>query len=70
MPTDLSWIIAAVLSIIPISGGVRIAIYLLQINTDPDQEQLYRKRAKNVFWFIIIATCAESLMWLAYGYLA
>lgn len=70
MPTDLYFVIAALLAVIPVSGAVRIAIYLLQINTDPDQEQMYRKRAKNVLWFIIIATCAESMMWLAYAYLA
>lgn len=70
MPSNIYFLIAALLSIIPVSGAIRIVICLIRITTDPDQEQMYQTRAKNVLWFTIIATCAEGLLSLAYYYLA
>lgn len=70
MPSDIYFLIAALLAAIPVSGAIRIVIYLIQINTDPDQEQMYRTRAKNVLWYSIIATCAEGLLSLVHYYLA
>lgn len=70
MPSDIYFLIAALLAVIPVSGAIRIVICLIQMTTDPDQEQMYRTRAKNVLWFTIIATCVEGLLSLVHYYLA
>lgn len=70
MQTDLYFLIAALLALIPVSGAIRIVICLIKINTDPDQEQLYKTRAKHTLLFIIIALCAEGVLMTVWSYLS
>ena len=68
MVTSLNTLISAVLFIIPGSVAIRIIICHIQINTDPEQESIYKRRAKNAIIYAIIAECAFGILTLAYNY--
>lgn len=65
----LKALLSTVLFLIPPSAGIRIILCLVQINTDPEQESLYKRRAMNVFIYAIIAEAIFSFLTILFGYM-
>lgn len=54
--------------LLPIGAGVRVAICLIQINSDPEQEATYRRRIRNVLIFFILAQTLLGLLAIVEDY--
>lgn len=54
--------------LLPIGTGVRVAICLIQINSDPEQEATYRRRIRNVLIFFILAQTLLGLLAIVEDY--
>lgn len=68
--STLNTLLIAVLAIIPPSAIIRVILCLVQINTDPEQESLYKKRAVNVAIYAVISESVFGILTLIYNYLA
>ena len=66
--STLNTLLTAVLFIIPAGVIIRIIICLILMNTDPEQEIIYKRRAVNAAIFAVIAECALSILTLVYNY--
>lgn len=69
MNVTLSSLLTTVLCIIPPSVAIRVMICHIQINTDPEQESIYRRRAKNAIIFALIAEIIVAVLNFTYDYL-
>ncbi|MBQ9168520.1 MAG: mercury transporter [Oscillospiraceae bacterium] len=69
MNETLKYLLLAVLAAVPVGATIRVIICLLRMHTDPEQESLYKKQAKNVVIYAVIAECAWSILTLVYNYL-
>lgn len=64
----ISEIITAGMVLIPL-GAVPRAIYCVnKIMSDPEQEQVYRRRLKNLLVFVVIAECALDVIQIIQKY--
>lgn len=54
--------------LLTIGAGARIAICLIQINSDPEQEATYRRRIRNVLIFFILAQTLVGLLAIVEDY--
>lgn len=69
MPTQLQWVLDAMLGLIPVSVGIKIVLLLIKINTDPDQAQQYKTRIKNALLFVAVSESAFGFLKIVYFYL-
>lgn len=69
MNDTLKYLLLAVLAAVPVGTTIRVIICLLRMRTDPEQESLYKRQAKNVVIYAVIAECAWSILTLVYNYL-
>lgn len=53
---------SALLVLIPLAGAARVIYCLTAINVDPDEEQTYRVRARNVIVFCVIAEVISGFL--------
>ena len=65
----LKALLLTVVFLIPPSATIRIILCLIQINTDPEQESLYKRRAMNAFIYAIIAESVFSFLTIIFGYM-
>lgn len=65
----LKALLVTVVGLIPPSAAIRIVLCLVQINTDPEQESLYKRRAMNTFIYAIIAESIFGFLTIVFGYM-
>lgn len=66
----LEYLLISLLFIIPPSVAIRVMICRILMVTDPDQEDLYRRRANNAIVYAVIAEIVTSVLFLVRDYLS
>lgn len=68
--STLKYLLLALLAAVPVGVTIRIVVCLLRMQTDPEQESLYRRQAINAAVYAVIAECALSVLTMVYNYLS
>lgn len=66
----LTYLLMSLLFFIPPAVAIRVIICRILMVTDPDQEDLYRRRANNAIIFAVIAEIVTSVLFLVRDYLS
>lgn len=68
MNTKLYMLIQAALVAIPVSVTIRVIICLILMVKEPEQADMYKKRAEHSIIYAVVAESIVSLLYLAKNY--